>query len=322
MDAFRGRSHSSLAREAPLAVGAPRRLAPERASVGRLVQCSRDGPRGLGRKALQVIRGLSPVYRTEFFIGHVAALMVVAAVVLAATSAAGLYAAASHLGSSPIRRAKHEIGTNSECPGRNMVSWLLRSVSPQLFSLPGRRIQPEGQRGGRPWPPQHRNPAPRNSSAHRGSDVRVLASIKFVIFEDNGGDLSLDDRRRTTARPSHSREACLPTMTLSKPRSLSAKRPRRRCSSASSWGRPVDLIARRNAKSDDSDAERWLDEDGSVMRWRQHRGGDEMASAALIAPAEPIAPQASAIRDSLYLPGVPARAASVGSRAPSGVLRA
>jgi hypothetical protein len=37
-------------------------------------------------------------------------------------------------------------GDNSDCQGRNMVSWLVRSVSPSLFSLPGRRIRQKSRK--------------------------------------------------------------------------------------------------------------------------------------------------------------------------------
>jgi hypothetical protein len=43
----------------------------------------------------------------------------------------------------------------------------------QLFSLPGRSFQPEGQKGGRPWPPQQSSPAPTDKS--RGE--RAVAAL-------------------------------------------------------------------------------------------------------------------------------------------------
>ncbi|MGO9819164.1 MAG: YegP family protein [Solirubrobacteraceae bacterium] len=91
-----------------------------------------------------------------------------------------------------------------------------------------------------------------------------LASIKFLIFEDNGGDY-------------HWRILAHDGAPLAQSVSFAsyddAEQAAQRVSKAAASARferdavgagPVDLIARRDAKSDDSDAERWLDEGGSV----------------------------------------------------------
>jgi uncharacterized protein YegP (UPF0339 family) len=99
--------------------------------------------------------------------------------------------------------------------------------------------------------------------AGRASAARVPESIEFLIFQDNGGDYhwtivardgatlarsgsfaSYDEAERGAQ---HVRDGV-----------ASAQLERRGVSA-----RPVDLTARRNATSDDSDAERWLDEGGS-----------------------------------------------------------
>ncbi len=98
----------------------------------------------------------------------------------------------------------------------------------------------------------------------RGSDMPELASIKFLIFEDNGGDY-------------HWRILAHDGAPLAQSVSFAsyddAEQAAQRVSKAAASARferdavgagPVDLIARRDAKSDDSDAERWLDEGGSV----------------------------------------------------------
>jgi uncharacterized protein YegP (UPF0339 family) len=108
--------------------------------------------------------------------------------------------------------------------------------------------------------------------ARRAADVRAPASMEFLIFEDNGGAYhwtivagdgatlaqsgsfgSYEDAERAGE---HVREGA-----------ASAQLERRGVSA-----QPVDLTARRDAASDDSDAERWLDEGGSfsseaVAKW-------------------------------------------------------
>jgi uncharacterized protein YegP (UPF0339 family) len=100
--------------------------------------------------------------------------------------------------------------------------------------------------------------------ARRGSKMPAPASMKFLVFEDNGGDYhwrivahdgaalaqsvsfaSYDDAEQAAQ---HVREAA-----------ASARFERDAVGAG-----PVDLIARRDAKSDDSEAERWSDEGGSV----------------------------------------------------------
>ena len=102
----------------------------------------------------------------------------------------------------------------------------------------------------------------------RAREVRVPASMEFLIFEDNGGDYhwtivagdgailarsggfaSYDDAEKAAKRV---RDGAV---------SARFERPS-----------PVDLGARRDARSDASDAERWLDEGGSfgserVAKW-------------------------------------------------------
>ena len=112
--------------------------------------------------------------------------------------------------------------------------------------------------------------------AGRASAARVPESMEFVIFEDNGGDYhwtivagdgatlarsgsfgSYEDAERAAQ---HVRDGV-----------ASALFERR-----GDRARPVDLSARRDAASDDSDAERWLDEGGSfsseaVTKWAARR---------------------------------------------------
>jgi RNA polymerase primary sigma factor len=56
----------------------------------------------------------------------------------------------------PLRGVVH----NSECAGRNVVASSVRSASPKPFSLSGRHLRSEGQRGGWRWPPQQGSHAP------------------------------------------------------------------------------------------------------------------------------------------------------------------
>jgi uncharacterized protein YegP (UPF0339 family) len=112
--------------------------------------------------------------------------------------------------------------------------------------------------------------------ARRARDVRGPASMEFVIFQDNGGayhwtivagDGATLARSGSFGSYDHAEQA--------------ARRVRDGAASArfdalASEARPVDLIARRHASSDDSDAERWLDEGGSfsseaVARWPAQR---------------------------------------------------
>ncbi len=108
--------------------------------------------------------------------------------------------------------------------------------------------------------------------AGRASAARLRESMEFVIFEDNGGDYhwaivagdgstlarsgsfaSYDDAEKSA---NHVRDGA-----------ASAVFERR------ATGAPaIDLIARRDAKSDAADAERWLDEGGgfsseAVAKW-------------------------------------------------------
>jgi uncharacterized protein YegP (UPF0339 family) len=108
--------------------------------------------------------------------------------------------------------------------------------------------------------------------ARRPREAHLQEPMQFLIFEDNGGDFhwtivardgaslarsgsfgSYDDAKKAAQ---HVRDGA------------AAGRFERRAGAAS----PVDLTARRDARSDASDAERWLDEGGSfsseaVARW-------------------------------------------------------
>jgi uncharacterized protein YegP (UPF0339 family) len=100
--------------------------------------------------------------------------------------------------------------------------------------------------------------------ARRAADADVLASIEFLIFEDNGGSyhwslqagdgailaqsggfVSYDDAERAAQ--------------LVRGAAVSARFEPRAVE-----GGPIDLIARRGASNDDSNAESWLDERDGV----------------------------------------------------------
>jgi uncharacterized protein YegP (UPF0339 family) len=99
--------------------------------------------------------------------------------------------------------------------------------------------------------------------ARRARDVSQPASMEFVVFQDNGGayhwtivagDGATLARSGSFASYDHAEQA--------------AHRVRDGAAAArfdalASEARPLDLIARRHASSDDSAAERWLDEGGS-----------------------------------------------------------
>jgi uncharacterized protein YegP (UPF0339 family) len=112
--------------------------------------------------------------------------------------------------------------------------------------------------------------------ARRARDVRKSASMEFLIFQDNGGayhwtivagDGATLARSGSFASYDHAEQAAHRVRD-----GAAAARVEARAGQA----RPVDLIARRHASSDDSDAERWLDEGGSfsseaVARWPAQR---------------------------------------------------
>ena len=86
----------------------------------------------------------------------------------------------------------------------------------------------------------------------RAPEVRVPASMEFLIFEDNGGDY-------------HWTIVAGGGATLARSGSFGSYEDAERAAQRVRDGaRPVDLIARRDATSDAADAERWLDEGGSV----------------------------------------------------------
>ena len=96
----------------------------------------------------------------------------------------------------------------------------------------------------------------------RPGEVRVPESLEFLIFEDNGGGYhwTIVADGATLARSG--------SFASYDDAEKAAKHVRDGAASAlfeyrATGALPVDLIARRNAKSDASDAERWLDEGGS-----------------------------------------------------------
>ena len=191
-------------------------------------------------------------------------------------------------------------------------------MSPLLFSLPGRRIRSEGQRGGRPWPPQQRSLAPLIGSPRRAREVRAPESMEFLIFEDNGGDYhwtivaadgatlarsgsfaSYDDAERAAQ---HVRDGA------------ASARFERRVTGAP----PVDLTARRDATRDAATPSvGWMRAAASAARrWRNgQRHADRAAEAARAATR-------ARSKTDIQLPRVRARPARVRTRAPPGVLRA
>jgi uncharacterized protein YegP (UPF0339 family) len=112
--------------------------------------------------------------------------------------------------------------------------------------------------------------------ARRARDVRRSASMEFLIFQDNGGayywtivagDGATLARSGSFASYDHAEQAA---------RRVRDGAAAARFDARAGQARPVDLIARRHASSDDSDAERWLDEGGSfsseaVARWPAQR---------------------------------------------------
>ena len=111
--------------------------------------------------------------------------------------------------------------------------------------------------------------------ARRARDVRQSASMEFLIFQDNGGayywtiagDGATLARSGSFASYDHAEQAA---------RRVRDGAAAARFDARAGQARPVDLIARRHASSDDSDAYRWLDEGGSfsseaVARWPARR---------------------------------------------------
>ena len=102
--------------------------------------------------------------------------------------------------------------------------------------------------------------------ARRARDVRQSASMEFLIFQDNGGayywtivagDGATLARSGSFASCDHAEQAA---------RRVRDGAAAARFDARAGQARPVDLNALRHASSDDSDAERWLDEGGSFNR--------------------------------------------------------
>lgn len=115
----------------------------------------------------------------------------------------------------------------------------------------------------------------------RAREVRAPASAKFpsmefVIFEDNGGDyhwtiVAADGATLARSEGFASYDEAEQAAQRVRDAAASARFERRATEAT-----PVDLIARRDAKSADADAERWLDEGGSfsseaVTQWPAER---------------------------------------------------
>ena len=108
------------------------------------------------------------------------------------------------------------------------------------------------------------------------TDVRVPQSMKFLIFEDEGGDYHW-----TIVAGDGSTLARSGSFASYDAATAAAKQVRDGASSAlferrAAGARPVDLIAPRDAERDATDAERWLDEGGSfsseaVAKWSAPR---------------------------------------------------
>jgi uncharacterized protein YegP (UPF0339 family) len=108
--------------------------------------------------------------------------------------------------------------------------------------------------------------------AGRVSAARLPASMEFVTFEDNGGAYHwtiVAGDSATLARSGSFGSYEDAERAAQHVRDGVASALFERCGDGA---RPVDLSARRDAASDDSDAERWLDEGGSfsseaVAKW-------------------------------------------------------
>jgi uncharacterized protein YegP (UPF0339 family) len=110
----------------------------------------------------------------------------------------------------------------------------------------------------------------------RAREVRVLESMEFLIFEDNGGHyhwtiVAADGATLARSAGFASYEDAERAAQHVRDGAGSARLERRHIGEL-----PVDLSARRSATSDAADAERWLDEGGSfsseaVAQWRTPR---------------------------------------------------
>jgi len=102
--------------------------------------------------------------------------------------------------------------------------------------------------------------------ARRAREVRPAAPMEFRVVEDNGGDYHwtiVADDGATLARSGDfaSYDAAETAAEHVRDGAGSSRFARRALAAG-----PVDLGARRDARSDDADAERWLDEGGSHGR--------------------------------------------------------
>jgi hypothetical protein len=83
-----------------------------------------------------------------------------------------------------------------------------------LFSLPGRRFQPEGQKGGRLWPPRQRSPEPARTSHGTALSCRI-GSDYFPRVRGQPRQLHVPDTNCRAERPgpsiAPSRREFLPT---------------------------------------------------------------------------------------------------------------
>jgi uncharacterized protein YegP (UPF0339 family) len=99
--------------------------------------------------------------------------------------------------------------------------------------------------------------------ARRARIERDSESMEFVVFEDNGGDYHWTILARdgaTLARSSGHASYADAEQAAERVRGGAASA---RFDHPAGSASPVDLAARRDASSDDRDAERWLDEGGS-----------------------------------------------------------
>jgi uncharacterized protein YegP (UPF0339 family) len=112
--------------------------------------------------------------------------------------------------------------------------------------------------------------------ARRAHDVRESALMEFLIFKDNGGAYHwtiVAGDGATLARSGSFASYDGAEQAAHRVRDGAAAA---RFDARAGQARPVDLIARGHASSDDVDAERWLDEGGSfsseaVARWPAQR---------------------------------------------------
>jgi uncharacterized protein YegP (UPF0339 family) len=106
----------------------------------------------------------------------------------------------------------------------------------------------------------------------RAPEVRVPASMEFLTYEDNGGSFHwriVAGDGATLARSGSFASSDDATRAAQHVRDGAASALFERRDNGAG---PVDLIARRDATSDDSDAERWLDEGGSFSSEAVEKG--------------------------------------------------